>query len=188
MTICMSDILCVTNRKLCKKDFLVRIEEIARMNPAGIILREKDLTQEEYKVLARDVIKICRKYGVPCILHHFTKVAKEWNINAIHVSLPVLCAMTEGEKKAFTILGASCHSVEDAIKAKELGCTYIIAGHIFATDCKKNIPPRGLEFLRQVCHAVDIPVYAIGGVNAENMELVKEAGAAGGCMMSGFMQ
>ncbi len=184
----MSDILCVTNRKLCEKDFLVRIEEIAQMAPAGMILREKDLSEEEYKELALAVIKICGKYEVPCALHNFTEVAKELAVKALHVPLAVLAEMTEEERKMFTILGASCHSAEEAKKAKELGCTYIIAGHIFETDCKKDVPPRGLEFLREVCNAVDIPVYAIGGINADNMVLIKEAGAAGGCMMSGLMK
>ena len=96
--------------------------------------------------------------------------------------------MTEAEKKAFPILGVSCHSVEEAGKAKELGCTYIIAGHIFETDCKKGVPPRGLEFLKEVCDTIDIPVYAIGGITMDNIALVKNAGAAGGCMMSGLMR
>ena len=163
----MSDILCVTNRKLCQKDFLVRVEEIAGMKPAGIILREKDLPEEEYKKLALEVMKICEIYDVPCILHNCVEIAKELKVKALHVPLSVLCTMTEEEKKDFTMFGASCHSVEDAIKAKELGCTYIIAGHIFATDCKKGVPPRGLEFLKEVCNAVDIPVYAIGGISED---------------------
>lgn len=184
----MSDILCVTNRKLCKKDFLVRIEEIAQTSPKGIILREKDLSEEEYKKLAFDVMNICRRYGVPCILHSFVRTARELEAGAIHVPLPVLASMTDEEKKAFSILGASCHSVEEAGKAKELGCTYIIAGHIFETDCKRGVPPRGLEFLKEVCDTVDIPVYAIGGITMDNIALAKNAGAAGGCMMSGLMR
>lgn len=188
MIICMSDVLCVTNRKLCEKDFLVRIEEIARMKPAGIVLREKDLSEEEYAKLALEVMGICSKYKVPCIQHNFTGVAKALHAKALHVPLPVLSEMTAEERKAFTTLGTSCHSIEEAKKAKELGCTYIIAGHIFETDCKKDVPPRGLEFLREVCNSVDIPVYAIGGINTDNMALVKEAGAAGGCMMSRLMR
>ena len=184
----MSDLLCVTNRKLCKKDFLVRIEEIAQLSPAGIILREKDLSEAEYKELAMEVLKICERYKVPCILHNFVGVAKELKVKALHVPLSVLSEMTEEDRKTFTTLGASCHSVEEARRAREIGCTYIIAGHIFATDCKKDVPPRGLEFLREVCNAVDIPVYAIGGIHAENMALVKEVGAVGGCMMSGLMR
>ena len=95
--------------------------------------------------------------------------------------------MTQEQKAHFKALGASCHSVEDALEAQALGCTYITAGHVFETDCKKGLPGRGLEFLRNVCAAVDIPVYGIGGIAADNIALVREAGATGACLMSSLM-
>ena len=85
------------------------------------------------------------------------------------------------------MLGASCHSVAEAVEAERLGCTYITAGHIFDTDCKKGVPGRGLSFLQEVCETVRIPVYAIGGVTHENFPEVKRVGAAGVCVMSGLM-
>ena len=78
--------------------------------------------------------------------------------------------------------------MEDALEAEKLGCTYLTAGHIFDTDCKRGLPGRGLDFLRTVCGAVSIPAYAIGGVTAENYSAVRQAGAAGACVMSGLMR
>ena len=66
-----SDILCITNRKLCKDDFLKRIQIIAAAQPKAIVLREKDLSEEAYTILAEKVMHICEKYSVPCILHSF---------------------------------------------------------------------------------------------------------------------
>lgn len=183
----MSDVICVTNRTLCRGDFLSRIEAIAGSKPAAIILREKDLTEEEYRALASQVMTTCARQQVPCILHYHKKVAEQLKASALHVPLPVLREMTSQERKAFQMLGASCHSVSEAMEAEALGCTYLVAGHIFATDCKKGLEPRGLFFLREVCKSVRIPVYAIGGINSENIRLVKEAGAKGGCIMSGLM-
>lgn len=183
----MSDILCITNRKLCKENFLNRIEQIAAQHPGAIILREKDISEEEYGKLAKEVVQICKVYKVPCILHSFTKMAVKLHVPAIHMPLPLLREMTQKEKEHFEIIGASCHSVEDAIEAQKSGCTYITAGHIFLTDCKKGLPGRGLSFLKEVCDAVQIPVYAIGGINASNIETIRQAGAAGACVMSGLM-
>ena len=183
----MSDILCITNRKLCKENFLNRIEQIAVQHPGAIILREKDLSEEEYGNLAKEVVQICKVYKVPCILHSFTKMAVKLHVPAIHMPLPLLREMTQKEKEHFEIIGASCHSVEDAIEAQKSGCTYITAGHIFLTDCKKGLPGRGLSFLKDVCDAVQIPVYAIGGINASNIDAIRQAGAAGACVMSGLM-
>lgn len=188
MTTYMSDILCVTNRKLCSGEFLSRVEEIAKAAPAGILFREKDLPEEEYKALAKEVMEICNKYQVPCMLHSFIQVAVELESPAIHLPLPLLRTMTAEEKVIFSCIGASCHSVEEAKEAERLGCTYIIAGHIFATDCKKGVPPRGIGFLQEVCLAVNIPVYAIGGISAENVDSVRRAGVAGACIMSGLME
>lgn len=185
----MSDIICVTNRALCKEDFLERIEKIAREHPKGIILREKDLSEqtEIYAELAKEVFAICNQYHTPCILHSFVEVAKELNCSAIHLPFPTLQRLSEKDRRYFTVFGASCHSVEEAKEAQRLGCTYIIVGHIFETDCKKGIAGRGLSFLQEVCKAVSIPVYAIGGISAKNINEVRKAGAAGACIMSGFM-
>lgn len=183
----MSDILCVTNRKLCAEDFLVRIEKIASAHPKGIILREKNMTEEEYKRLADSVMKICDKYGTTCILHSFVNVARELNCKSIHLPLHILGTLSSDDKAIFTSLGASCHSVEDAIEAEKSGCTYITAGHIFETDCKKGLPGRGIDFLKSVCESVSVPVYGIGGINAENMDEVRKTGAKGACVMSGGM-
>lgn len=182
-----SDILCITNRKLCKEDFLKRIETIAATHPKAIVLREKDLAEQEYKILAEKVIRICKNYEVPCILHSFTKAAIALHVKAIHMPLPLLRNMTPQEKSHFEIIGASCHSLEEAQEAEKLGCTYITAGHIFLTDCKKGLPGRGLSFLQNICENISVPVYAIGGISNENIDAVRQTEAAGACIMSGFM-
>lgn len=184
----MSDILCVTNRKLCKDEFRYRIETIAKERPAGIILREKDLSEEEYRALAVSVAEICKKYEVRCILHSFAEVALDLGVDAIHLPLPMLRSMEEETKRKFTVIGASCHSVEEAKEAEGLGCTYITAGHIFSTDCKKGLPGRGIEFLKKLCESVSVPVYGIGGIGKENIADVCNARAKGACIMSGLMQ
>lgn len=186
----MSDILCVTNRKLCEGDFLQRIEAIAKApkKPQAMILREKDLSEEAYFLLAQKVIAICNAQSVEVILHSFVGVAMKLNHTAIHLPIPVLKGLSEKERRTFSVLGASCHSVEEAVLAEKLGCTYLVAGHIFETDCKRGIAGRGLVFLKEVCDSVQIPVYGIGGVNEKNLPMLVRAGAKGGCMMSGFMK
>ena len=184
----MSDILCVTNRKLCRDDFLERVREIAACRPRGILLREKDLPEEEYRALAAKVLEICREFGTPYILHSFYGAAAAFGAPAVHLPLHVLRTMKDAEKRAFSVLGASCHSIEEAREAQSLGCTYLTAGHVFETDCKRGLPGRGLEFLREVCNAVSVPVYGIGGIDAENAPQVRAAGADGICVMSGVMQ
>ena len=184
----MSDLICITNRKLCSNNFSDQIEMIASAHPKAIVLRGKDLSEKEYEQLARQVMQICQKHGTQCILHSFSNVAIALGAEAVHMPLPLLQKMTPQEKSHFQIIGASCHSLEEAKEAQDLGCTYITAGHIFLTDCKKGLPGRGLPFLEEICKAVRIPVYAIGGISSQNIESVRKTGAAGACIMSGFMR
>ena len=184
----MTDIICVTNRSLCEGEFLKRIEDVASCGVKAIILREKDTSAEEYRNMAEKFVGICRKHKVEAVLHSFADVAIELGVPNIHLSLEAFRKLDEGKKKTFKKIGVSCHSVDDALEAERLGAAYVTFGHVFATDCKKGLYPRGLPALKNVCDAVKIPVYAIGGINCENVGLVFENGAGGACVMSGFMK
>ena len=180
----MFKILSVTNRHLCRGNFAGRTAEIARAGVDGIILREKDLTEGAYEALSRAVAEGC---GDKLILHSFPEAAEHLNVLRLHLPLPVLRTLSDGQRAKFAVLGASCHSLNDVQEAEDLGCTYVTLGHIFATDCKKGLPPRGLAFLEEVTRNTRLPVYAIGGIGRDNIRLTREAGAAGACIMSGLM-
>ncbi|WP_310603172.1 thiamine phosphate synthase [Anaerosporobacter sp.] len=182
----MYKIFAITNRKLCKGDFLEQIEKIARSEIDSIVLREKDLTEEEYEELAVRVIEICNSYKKRCILHTYVDVAKKLKHDSIHLPLAIAKERQE-DCKQFKMLGISTHSVEEAMEAQNIGATYITAGHIYATDCKKRLSPRGTQYLKQVCETVTVTVYGIGGITMENAVEVIAQGAEGICMMSSFM-
>ncbi|WP_298845215.1 thiamine phosphate synthase [Clostridium sp.] len=189
----MYKLIAITNRHLCKNDFLQQIQNICLLNEknalvksVSVVLREKDLSENDYKDLATKVLKICKKNNTECILHTYYKVATELNCKKIHLPLHVLKSKPDICKE-FNEVGVSIHSVNEAREAASLGATYIIAGHIFVTDCKKDIPPRGLNFLSEVCSCVNIPVYAIGGILPTNAQKAINAGADGVCIMSGLM-
>ena len=156
--------------------------------PDMLILREKDLDEEGYEKLAASVKTLCERSETQLILHSYPSVARKLGVSAIHMPLAGFTAMREEEKAQFTVRGASVHSVEDALRAERAGATYVTAGHIYETDCKKGLPGRGLDFLKDVCAAVQIPVYAIGGIDETNEDACIAAGADGVCMMSGYMK
>lgn len=193
-------LICVTNRHLCEDDFLDRLRRIACAGSetsnsggvpgirfGGIMLREKDMSFSEYEKLALKVKRICDDAGAAFIAHFFTGLGF-----ADHLHLPLYKLKEYREQHVKTdkhiYIGASCHSVGDAQLAEKLGCSYITFGHVFETDCKKGLAPRGLSLLNDVVRSVSIPVYAIGGITRKNYHQVIQAGAAGACIMSGFMQ
>ncbi len=191
----LNDVIAVTNRKLSQRPFLEQIKRVCQLRPEAVILREKDLSETEYAKLAEEVYNITTSYDVRLIIHTYINVARELGINTVHVSLH---NMREYRKEFIDNVnkinniktGCSIHSVEEAVEARNMGASYITAGHVYATDCKKGLAPRGLDFLKNVCDSVDIPVYAIGGINIDDgrRKEVKKYGAAGSCIMSGMMK
>lgn len=83
-------------------------------------------------------------------------------------------------------IGCSVHDIETARKKEAEGADYLLFGHIYETDSKKDLLPRGLNLLQQITEAVSIPVIAIGGITPERMKDVKQAGAKGVAVMSGI--
>lgn len=181
-------VICVTNQALCDGDYLERITAVAKLHPYAVILREKGLGESEYVELAKKVMRICGGNGVKCILHTYVEAAVRLGADSIHLPQSVLRMADRDVLSEFRDVGASCHSVEEAAEAERMGCTYITAGHIYATDCKKDLEPRGIGFLGEVCDRVSIPVYAIGGIDRSKFDELIKAGAAGACIMSGFMR
>lgn len=162
---------------------MVRIRRIIAAKPDRIILRAKDMAETDYFLLSKMVTKYCGEYGVKCTLHGFIGLPAD----SIHLPLTVFREISDEVRSRYAEIGASVHSVGEAVDAEKSGASYVTAGHIFATDCKRGLPPRGLDFLREVCESVKIPVYAIGGINAENIAEIRDSGASGACIMSGLM-
>ena len=167
-----------------------------------MILREKDMAPEDYEVYAKRCREICGAWETPLILNHFWEIGEKLDIRRLHLSMPVFRQMAGDADgmvetypvgkadvfKAWKQVGVSVHSREEAVYAERRGVDYLIAGHIFLTDCKKGVPARGLDFLKEICASVEIPVFAIGGMNLEHGRMAMEAGASGVCMMSELME
>lgn len=180
--------ICITNRGLVKGDFLEQIRRVADEGVDILILREKDLSEEEYLLLAQNVIDICTRRNTLCVLHSFIRAAKKLNHPYIHLSMEAFHGMTDEDKAFFQVIGVSTHTVAEAVQAEQGGASYITASHIFSTECKAGLAPRGLAYLREVVQAVQIEVYALGGIHPDNLSLCVEAGADGVCMMSEYMK
>lgn len=182
----------ITNRHLVQGDFLKQLEKVTKLHPHALILREKDLTDDAYESLAKKVFDLCKREDITFFLHTKIEIARKIGCQNIHLSIPMLKGLSETEKKALTEdfceISISCHSMEDVEIAMAGGATQIILGTIFETECKKGVLGKGVEFVREICQKCPLPVYVIGGMNLQRLLLVIDAGAAGCCMMSGFMQ
>ncbi len=167
-----------------------RLAKLTELRPQAVILRAKALDKAAYRTLALQAQQSCEAAGIPLILHSDWQLARELGISMLHLPLALLRQILEYERAYFTWLSTSVHSVGEAQEAQALGATVLIAGHIFTTQCKAGLAPRGLGFLQNVCSAVNLPVYAIGGISfdaSQHAEL-QANGARGACVMSAYMR
>ena len=195
----------ITNRKLCENENLERqIEKIFSAYEKKIILknfeivtltlREKDLDKNEYLNLVKKIYPICKRYRIDLILHqnYDLNLDKKYKIEEIHLSYDNFKSLNKNIReeliKKYKKIGVSIHSVDEAKEVENLGATYVVAGHIFETDCKKDLEPRGLNFIKELSSILTIPIFTIGGINKENSHLAINSGAFGVCMMSSLMK
>lgn len=179
------EIIAVTARLLCPRPLWKQIPYIRDAGITRVILREKDLSPDDYTILAERVLRACTEYDMQLTIHNFPETARALGISSLHMPLPLL---TESICYEFKTVGTSVHSAEQLRLAESLSADYVTAGHIYVTDCKKGLAPRGTAFLRDLCSRTELPVYAIGGITAEKISELRQTGAAGGCIMSSAMQ
>lgn len=191
--------IAITNRHLCVdqtdpiRALITQIKRLSNSHYERIVLREKDLSEEEYYALAKSILdmpQVTEKKNF-LFLHNFYLTALKLDIKNIHLPLHVFQKLVEEDSNTlqfFTEIGTSIHSIEDAMLAERLGATYVFAGHVFETDCKKGLLGRGIPWLTSIVNSVSIPVYAIGGMSDDRLDDISKTGACGACFMSEAMR
>lgn len=180
-------IVAISDRKCVEGDFLKHIEQLTKANIDALVLREKDLSEFEYYDLAKEVLKICSKAKTTCFLHYFDRECLKLGHRYFHAPLSLLRKEPK-LAKFFHILGSSVHSKEELLEAMTYKVNYAFVGHIFESSCKVGLEPRGLTFLKEMLDFSKIPLYAIGGINVQNIAEFKDLNVAGVCMRESLMR
>lgn len=172
-----------------EEEFLHRVEAALQGGVTFIQLREKEKTAREYIALANKVHALTKQYGVPLIIDDRLDVAMAVEAEGIHLGqsdVPVNTARhIWGADK---IIGATAKTVAQAREAYENGADYLGVGAIYPTTTKVKTVLTSTDTLREICSAVPIPVNAIGGLNKDNIDVLKGIPIAGICMVSAIMK
>ena len=172
-----------------EEEFLLRVEKALKGGATLLQLREKEKSTREYIALAEKVHAIAKRYHVPLIIDDRVDVALAVDAEGVHVGasdMPVAMARKlMGEDK---IVGATAKTVPWAREAYEQGADYLGVGAIYPTTTKVKTVLTSTDTLRDICHAVPIPVNAIGGLNKDNIDVLKGIPIAGICVVSAIMK
>ena len=172
-----------------EEEFLYRVEQALMGGITLLQLREKDKSTREYMDLAEKVHTLTKKYNVPLIIDDRVDVALAIDAEGVHVGqsdMPVSIARKlMGDDK---IVGATTKTVPQALEAYEQGADYLGVGAIYPTTTKVKTVLTSTETLGNICSAVPIPVNAIGGLNKDNIDVLKGIPIAGICVVSAIMK
>lgn len=170
-------------------EFLERCEAALRGGATLVQLREKEKSTREYISLAENLHSLCRQYNVPLIIDDRIDVAMAVDAEGVHLGqsdMPVGTArkiLGEG-----IIIGATAKTVPQAKEAYEQGADYLGVGAIYPTTTKVKTVLTSTETLGDICRAVPIPVNAIGGLNNDNIDILRGIPIAGICVVSAIMK
>lgn len=176
----------VTNRKLAAGgDLLNVIDSAVEGGIDAVILREKDLSDDDLLPMALRIKKMIANRKTAMIIHSSMEVARAVQADGYHTNY--LDFMQAGLRFK-GLNGVSVHSLDEARQAAQRGAGYLLVSHIFATDCKPDLKPKGVDLIKEIKRKIEIPVIALGGIKPGNCRQVLEAGADGAAVMSYVMQ
>ena len=180
----------ITDRRQTRgRELLKVVEQALDGGVRAIQLREKDLSGRELFLLAETMKAVCARYRARLFINERIDVALAVDADGVQLgggAIPIDSARKlVGNNKR---IGASTHSIEEALAAERAGADFILFGPVYFTPSKAAYgPPQGLELLKEVVEKISLPVYAIGGVKPENIAAVKKTGAHGIAVISAVM-
>ena len=179
----------VTDRDLMSTETLEQaVEDACKGGVTLVQLREKHASRLEFVDLAYRVKRICDKYGVPLIINDEPEIAVEIGAAGVHVGQEDLEASRVREIVGpDAIVGVSAATIAEAQAAQRAGADYLGVGGIASTATKPEAGVLTIEELREIVESVDIPVVAIGGVNARTIPGLLGMGLAGYSIVSAII-
>jgi thiamine-phosphate pyrophosphorylase len=151
-------------------------------------LRDKSASAASLYAQAAQLITVVRQHGAQLAVNDRIDVALAVRADGVHLaaqSLSVEAAVQLADGRL--LVGRSVHSLDEAQRAAAAGADYLTFGHVFPTTTHPSLPARGLDELRTIVEAVDVPVLAIGGISVENLDDVLATGCAGVAVISAIL-
>lgn len=172
-----------------EETFLRTVEEALKGGVTLVQLREKERSARDYLRLARRVKELTDRYQVPLLIDDRVDVAAAADAAGVHVGQSDIPA-AEARKilGPDKIVGATAKTVEQAVEAYQQGADYLGVGAIYPTTTKVKTVLTKVSTLEEICRTVPIPVNAIGGLNAGNMDILAGTHIAGICVVSAIMK
>ncbi|MBU3112171.1 thiamine phosphate synthase [Clostridium lacusfryxellense] len=179
----------VTDREvLLDTDIYSAVEQAIKGGVTLVQLREKCIGTLEFYNIAVEMKKITDKYKIPLIINDRIDIALAIDAAGVHLGQSDMSAdiarIIIGNNK---IIGVSTSSLIEAIKAEKQGADYVGVGAMFPTTTKNDADAVSVLCLKEIKEGISIPVVAIGGINQNNVDLLKIANIDGIAVVSDIL-
>ncbi len=162
----------------CKNGFETVVKEALDAGVQIIQSREKSLTDREWVACARALRKWTTAAGALLIINDRPDIALVVQADGVHLGQDELSVQdARSVVGPDQLIGVSTHSIEQARQAVLHGADYLGVGPTFPSNTKSFAEFPGLQFVREVAAEIQLPWFAIGGINTNNVADVKNAGA-----------
>ena len=185
----LSKLYAITDRGMIQKTLAEDIAAAVRGGVGMVQLREKNIAGEQYIAYAAEALSICRELGARLIINDSISVCAAVGADGVHLGQgdadPKEARCILGSK---AIIGVTAKTVDQAVRAAADGADYIGSGAVFGTSTKTDAVKMDMDTLRAITAASEVPVYAIGGINAENISQLRGSGIYGAAVVSGIFK
>lgn len=167
------------------KDHNLFLDELKKSLNAGIRLvqlRAKSLSESQYLELAKKVVPICHAFEAKVLLNAASELVKDAGADGVNLNSRQLTLQEypfEVEKKSNLLVGASCHNRRELEYAKNLGADFAMLSPVLATASHPDVEPLGWDRFQELIEGINIPVFALGGMNKKYLETSFKHGAQG---------
>lgn len=176
-------LLLITACQHMQPNFEAALEQALRGGIKLVQLREKELEAQQLRALAQTAAHLCESYGARLLIN--SNITLSWELGTgAHLPGGNSPEQARNILNEGALCGVSVHSIEEAQLAAAGGADYLVFGSVFETNSHPGAAPAGLERLHEVVQATSLPVFAVGGIDAERAKSCREAGAYGVAVIS----
>ena len=180
-------ILLITNRSMVNNSLKNTIVKTFDGGCRWLMIREKDLSDSGRMMLVEAIMLIAEKYCAKVLVNSDLRAAGI--AHGIHLPQGYSCTKAREMLGPGKIIGVSAHSLNEARIAEKTGADYATLSPIFPTQSKSGYgPPIFPEGLEKIVNKVNIPLIALGGIEAKNAQYCRQTGAAGIAVMGTIMR
>ena len=141
----------------------IKLEEGLEM----IQVREKNLPYQDVKKIAQKILDLAKPYQAKVLINENEKLALDIGADGVHYPSHSLIQLKH--RPDFSICGISCHNLEELMIAQDLKMSFAVLSPVQKTESHPHADPIGWEFFSECANKLDMPIYALGGLNQENL-------------------